>query len=126
MAGVATAYSTDALTSSGGAENSQWEFSVPIGNDVSFFHSYPSSPRPAGGKEGEQKKKKNFFVLTIILLRAPSIPRNHGPPTIRARSVRGQLENVIPTALEALLFLAMSTPMIPRTYLRAEVDRTTV
>lgn len=31
MAGVATAHSSDALTS---ADHSQWEFSVPIGNEV--------------------------------------------------------------------------------------------
>lgn len=34
MAGVATAYSTDALTSSGGADNEKWEFAVPLNNDV--------------------------------------------------------------------------------------------
>jgi len=34
MAGVATAYSTDALISAGGVDNEKWDFSVPIGSDV--------------------------------------------------------------------------------------------
>lgn len=38
MAGVATAYSTDALTSSGGVDNEKWEFAVPLSTDVGFFH----------------------------------------------------------------------------------------
>lgn len=38
MAGVATAYSTDALTSSGGVDNEKWEFAVPLPTDVGFFH----------------------------------------------------------------------------------------
>lgn len=37
MAGVATAYSTDALTSSGGVDNEIWEFAVPISTDVGFL-----------------------------------------------------------------------------------------
>ncbi|KAK5796463.1 hypothetical protein VI817_005748 [Penicillium citrinum] len=43
MAGVATAYSTDALTSSGGVDNEKWDFSVPIGSDGTNQHS--SKPR---------------------------------------------------------------------------------
>jgi hypothetical protein len=38
MAGVATAYSTDALTSSGGVDNEKWEFAVPLATDVGCFH----------------------------------------------------------------------------------------
>lgn len=37
MAGVATAYSTDALTSSGVTDNEKWEFAVPISADVGFL-----------------------------------------------------------------------------------------
>ncbi|CAI7589115.1 unnamed protein product [Penicillium pancosmium] len=42
MAGVATAYSTEALPS-GGVDNEKWEFSVPIGSDGTPQHS--SKPR---------------------------------------------------------------------------------
>ncbi|KAJ5157366.1 uncharacterized protein N7482_008466 [Penicillium canariense] len=42
MAGVATAYSTDALTSPGGVDSEKWEFAVPIGSDGI---QHPSRPR---------------------------------------------------------------------------------
>ena len=41
MAGVATAYSSDALTSGAPENSSQWEFSVPL-NDVSIDPVVPS------------------------------------------------------------------------------------
>lgn len=37
MAGVATAYLTDALTSSEVTDNEKWEFAVPISADVGFL-----------------------------------------------------------------------------------------
>lgn len=40
MAGVATAYSTDALTSPGGVDSEKWEFAVPIPNDVGTSWSF--------------------------------------------------------------------------------------
>jgi len=40
MAGVATAYSTDALTSPAGVDSEKWEFAVPIPNDVGSSYFY--------------------------------------------------------------------------------------
>lgn len=41
MAGVATALSTDVLTSSGVTDNEKWEFAVPISADVGFLRWIP-------------------------------------------------------------------------------------
>lgn len=53
MAGVATAYSSEALPSTGGVDNEKWEFSVPIGSDVGA-HS-----------------KKTLFCFPLL---SPSLP----------------------------------------------------
>lgn len=98
MAGVATAYSTDALTSPGGVDSSQWEFSVPIGHDVSYFPC-PESRNTDGGRGGAKKifYSRSFpFLGYPAFLEATELPRfEFGPCEIDSKTQLQRLPEFI-------------------------------
>ncbi|KAJ5172089.1 hypothetical protein N7492_004682 [Penicillium capsulatum] len=85
MAGVATAYSTDALPS-GGVDNSQWEFSVPIGNDGTQHSSKPRTSHDSSSVRARSTRKRNSNGS-----RSSSVSRNvHGHDSPYLASNRGR------------------------------------
>ncbi|KAJ5364227.1 uncharacterized protein N7496_009940 [Penicillium cataractarum] len=59
MAGVATAYSTDALTSSGGVDNEKWEFAVPISTDSNRHSSRTRNSHDSNSARTRSTKNRN-------------------------------------------------------------------
>ncbi|KAJ5710078.1 hypothetical protein N7493_009670 [Penicillium malachiteum] len=59
MAGVATAYSSDALTSGAHDNSSQWEFSVPIGNDGTQNSSRTRNSHDSSGPRTKSTRTRN-------------------------------------------------------------------
>ncbi|KAJ5585082.1 uncharacterized protein N7459_004882 [Penicillium hispanicum] len=91
MAGVATAYSTDALSSSGGVEGSQWEFSVPIGNEETQHSSKPRNSHDSSSVRARSTRQRNSNGS-----RSSSVSRNvhtHDSPYLS--STRGRRDHSV-------------------------------
>ncbi|KAJ5948710.1 hypothetical protein N7454_002017 [Penicillium verhagenii] len=59
MAGVATAFSTDALTSGAPDSSSQWDFSVPIGSDGTQHSARPRNSHDSSSIHAKSNRKRN-------------------------------------------------------------------
>ncbi|KAF7714259.1 Uncharacterized protein PECH_008931 [Penicillium ucsense] len=59
MAGIATAYSPEALTPAGGLDNEKWEFAVPIGNEGPRHSSRPRNSHDSNPARSRSAKQRN-------------------------------------------------------------------
>ncbi|KAJ6120006.1 hypothetical protein N7523_004286 [Penicillium sp. IBT 18751x] len=83
MAGVATAYSTDALSSSGGVDNEKWEFAVPIPNDATQHSSKPRTSHDSSSVRATSARQRNSNGS-----RSSSVSRNVHDGSYHASRVR--------------------------------------
>ena len=65
MAGIATAYSTEALTPSGGLDHEKWEFAVPLGNEVCSTSPNPAMLFICRSRSGEGDHSRSPPVMEI-------------------------------------------------------------
>ncbi|KAJ5525191.1 hypothetical protein N7494_011841 [Penicillium frequentans] len=91
MAGVATAFSTDALTSGAPDNSSQWEFSVPIGSDGAQHSTRPRNSHDSSSVRARSNKNRNSNGS-----RSSSVSRTvhaHDAPLMPGRGRREQSQN---------------------------------
>ncbi|KAJ5760628.1 hypothetical protein N7520_007784 [Penicillium odoratum] len=91
MAGVATAFSTDALTSGGPESSSQWEFSVPIGSDGAQH-----SARQRNSHDSNSARARSIRQRNSNGSRSSSVSRTvhaHDAPFLSGRGRREQSQN---------------------------------